>query len=138
MHELSHAILYQNTSFLNAFRIPDWLREGIANYYGTRSWNYPPEQFKKLAADGLLFNPTAKMDDLRSKMCTGRLIHSEYRYFVEYIIYIYGNEKLMEYMRALIKDPLKENILFQEIFNIKLEEVAENFKNAVLSKKWPR
>jgi len=138
MHGLSHAVLYQNTSLLNAFRIPGWLREGIANYHGTRSWNYPPEEFQKLATDRLLFNTTARVGNLRSRMYTGRFLHSEYRYLVEYIAHTYGNDRLTEYVKAVIKEPSRDDVLFQEVFNATMVEVAGDFRSAVLSREWPR
>jgi hypothetical protein len=139
-HECSHAVLFQNTSLIKSFRIPEWLREGLAVYYGNPRDNYLGDEFLRLAVDeGYLFDILdydAAVVRIPVKYRYG-FKHSEFRCFVEYLAHRYGIQLVVAYAKNLIKQPLAEQRLFQQHFGVALEDVTREFSEAVLAKKWP-
>lgn len=139
-HECSHALLFQNTSLFNAFRIPEWLREGLAIYYGNPRDNYVGESFIKLAVDdGYFFDVLGPYDSLRKVPDSFRrgFRHSEFRCFVEFLADGYDINTVTRYARDLIHDPKSEQPLFRKHFGMDLDVAAREFQREVLTKKWP-
>jgi hypothetical protein len=140
-HELSHALLFQNTSLYKTFLIPEWFREGIAIYYGNPRDNFTGEKFSRAAVDeGYFFNVLDHEDEIKKIPIEHRykFLYSEFRCFMEYIVSRFGTGKVIEYMKRLIRNPRSERQLFIEIFGVELDDVAEDFRREVSAKKWPR
>ncbi|NLV44274.1 MAG: hypothetical protein GXY07_07220 [Candidatus Hydrogenedentes bacterium] len=139
-HECSHALLFQNTSLFKAFQIPEWLREGLAIYYGNPRDNYVGESFTKLAVDdGYFFDVLGPYDSLRKVPDSFRngFRHSEFRCFVEFLADGYDIDTVTRYARDLIQEPKSERPLFRKHFGMDLDVVAREFQREVLTKKWP-
>ena len=135
-HELSHAVLFQNTSILKAFKLKSWLREGLAIYYGNPHHYYRGDKFRKLAVDeGYFFNlldDKAKPENI-PKEIKYFFIYGEYRAFIEYLIKAYGLESVLKYTVEYIKAPREEKPLFETLFGISLDKVFAQFRDEVIN-----
>jgi len=140
-HELSHAILFQNTSLRNAFRIPEWFREGLAIYYGNPHDNYTGDEFIEMAVDrGYLFDlfePGADLERIPLEHRYG-FLHSEFRCFMEYLVDMFGEDAVTSYAKVLVSDPGREKQAFKEITGADLEEIAQGFYVEVMARRWPQ
>ena len=137
-HELSHTLIDQNAGLINAFRYPQWLMEGIAvystNQMGTsfypskeKTYNYiyqgnflPPLDFKTKNEDKTKLNVEYRIT----------FMYSEFACIVDYLIETYGKEKLLIFMKKLMKDSDNDKV-FKEVYNIEFSQMIVNFRNQV-------
>jgi hypothetical protein len=113
-HELSHSIIFQNTTLLNGLRIPDWFLEGFAVYtanqrgvdgYFTR--NQVHEKIREghylapldFATKPFMSTAAYKAFDMPDKYL---FLYAEMACFVEDIIRIKGERKFRTYKSALL------------------------------------
>jgi hypothetical protein len=133
-HELSHAILYQNTSLFKAFKLKRWLVEGLAIYYGNSHHYYRGDKFRKLAIDeGYFFNlldDKAEPENIPGDI-KHLFIYGEYRAFMEYLIKTYGLETILKYTAEYIKAPKKK--LFKTLLGISLDEAFARFREEIIN-----
>jgi len=133
-HELSHAILYQNTSILKAIRIKRWLEEGLAVYFGNPHHYYHGSEFRTLAIDqGCFFNlldeqaePEGIPQDIKYYFMYGAFYE-----FMNYLIQTYGVDSVLTYTHEYIKAPGMEDPLFRSLFGINLENELERFQQHI-------
>lgn len=130
-HELSHAILYQNTSLLKAIKLKTWLEEGLAVYFGNRNHYYQGKDIRLLAIDQNnffnLFDNGAKPPHIPKE-----IIHT-FRYgmfcaFVDYLITVYGLDRVLDFVYDYIQMPEQEEALFHAHFGNMPEEVLRQFQ----------
>ncbi len=129
MHELSHALLYQNASFaskLRMHRLP-WVMEGAAvafggpDYMGNKEFTERFAKFKvKTSGDeGLPFdNP---------KQFSSGLLYPVYGDFTKYLIEKYGEKKYQKFLERFIEDPDQPHVIAKEIFGSDLHNLAGQF-----------
>ena len=137
-HELSHAILYQNTSIFKALRFKSWLREGLAVYYGNPHHYYNVGKFLELSVDkGYFFDALdekAKIDNIPESI-RYFYVYGEYRSFVEYIVNAYGLEAFWNFTHAYIKNPKSEKQLFKDVFGTNLVDTFNSFRKTIESER---
>lgn len=139
-HELSHAILYQNTTYLKAREIKNWLEEGLAVFYGNPHDYYEGEQFLEVAVDSGYFFNVLDYEEKTERIPEEyryKFMYAEFRFFTEYVIDKYGYDLLLDYVKKHIKEPDMEKELFYQVFDIELKDVVRNFQNDVMGRKWP-
>lgn len=133
-HELSHALLYQNTTFWKARKIKSWLEEGLAVYYGNPDHYYQGNEFKQLAIDrDYFFN---LLDDKAEPHFIPPEIkfyfkYGAYRAFMEYLITTYGLETILDYTKEYLDAPDKEAELFTLFFGISMNDALERFRQSL-------
>jgi len=118
-HELSHALLYQNTTLLKALRIPRWIEEGLAVHYGNPDHYFGPAEFRQLALErNYLFNPFDKTpkphaipDEIKYFF-----VYAEYREFVRFLIQLHGVPTLHKFFTDYLQSPSREEDLFRQHF----------------------
>ncbi|MDQ1327591.1 MAG: hypothetical protein QG641_874 [Candidatus Poribacteria bacterium] len=135
-HELSHAILFQNTSLLKAFKLKSWVTEGLAVYYGNSHHYFQNEELRKLSIDkGYFFNlldEKAEPVDIPSEI-KYKFIYGEYRAFMGYLIKTYGSQAVLDYIFEYAKQPDKENELFNNLLGNSLAEAFAEFHKEMIN-----
>ncbi len=63
-------------------------------------------------------------------------MYSEFACIVDYLILIYGKEKLILYIRKLSNNP-DNNKEFKKIYGLEFSKAIQNFKNIVNANKKP-
>ncbi len=134
-HELSHVLIFQHRGFLAELRYPAWLLEGLAVYstqqMGTtfypskadtyrllRQGNYlPPRWFKTRREDSV---------PLRVPYRLG-FIYSEFGCLVDYLQETHRPERLLAYMKRLLRDSDEERA-FQAVYGYSFETCLERFR----------
>lgn len=138
-HELSHSLIDQNAGLINAFRYPQWLMEGIAvystNQMGTSFYPSKEETYQYIY-QGNFIQPLdfkTKNEDKTKLNVEYRItfMYSEFACIVDYLIETYGKEKLLIFMKRLIKDSDNDKV-FKEVYNIEFSQMILNFKNQVI------
>jgi hypothetical protein len=130
-HELSHAILYQNTTLWKAMKINRWLEEGLAIYFGNAHHYYARQELRSLAIDDAFwFNlvdeeaePTGIPDTIRHFFSYG-----VYGDFARFLIETYGRDAFLGYVREYIQGPGNEEALFLTRFGISLNDAVARFR----------
>ena len=105
-HELSHAILYQNTSVLKALRVKRWVEEGVAVYFGNPHHYYHGSEFRTLAIDqGGFFNLLDDHSEPKSipKEIKYYFMYGAFHEFMNYLIQTYGLDTVLTYIHEYIK-----------------------------------
>jgi hypothetical protein len=139
-HELSHALLFQNTTLAKSFKIPPWLREGIAVYYGNPGDYYEGIAFIKNAAGRKYMVNIRNYDkDLKAipEKHRYKFLYAEFRYFISYIVSKYGREAFLRYIKLVLQEPGSEEKHFRKIFKKRLNVFFNEFKNDVTKRKLP-
>jgi hypothetical protein len=134
-HELSHAVLFQNTSFLKAMKLKSWVTEGLAIYYGNSHHYYNDEELRKLAIDkGYFFNVLDKKAEPENipVEIKYKFKYGEYRAFMGYLVKTYGLQPVLNYTLEYIKHPNKEEALFHDILGSNLEEAFSQFHKKII------
>ena len=126
-HELSHALLYQNTSLRKAFKLKRWIEEGVAVYFGNPDHYYQGAELRYLAIDqGYFFN--LLNDDSEPTGIPGGIKHyftyGMFREFMDYLIQTYGLESVLAYIHEYIEAPAEEEDLFESHFGASLMDMA--------------
>ncbi|KPL07495.1 hypothetical protein AMJ86_04355 [bacterium SM23_57] len=133
-HELSHALLYQNTTFAKARKIKSWLEEGLAVYFGNPHHYYRGDEFKQLAIDrGYFFD---LFDNQKDAYFVPPEIKFYFKYgaygaFMEYLVDSKGMDAVLNFTHEYIKSPHKESQLFQYYFNTTMDSALEGFRKSL-------
>lgn len=138
-HELSHSLLFQNMTLYHVLHYPGWLAEGIAvysaNQMGVDGYFTKEETFETIR-DGYFFHPDDWGTLLRRKEGLEdfslpdkyRFIYSEFACIVDDLIQSYGQEKLNQYMTALLSEK-DDGEVFRRIFGVDFENYVDDFRN---------
>ncbi len=130
-HELSHAILYQNTTLWKAAKIKRWVEEGLAIYSGNSAHYYGGKDLQTLAiGDKFWFDlldedaePVGIPADIKHYFSYGL-----YGSFVAFLIETYGDEKVLTFIHDYIHAPADEEKLFLTTFGISLPDAVERYR----------
>lgn len=137
-HELSHAIIYQNTSILNAIRLKTWFTEGLAVCYGNSHHYFSGDSLNELAIDKgyfyNLFDDKAKPTDI-PKDIRASFFYGLYGSFIRYLIESYGQNSVMSFAVEYTKNPKKEEEIFQNIFGLSQKNALQKFYDGMLNVK---
>lgn len=133
-HELSHSLIDQNAGFINAFRYPQWLMEGIAvystNQMGTSFYPSKEETYRYIYQGNFLepLDFKTKNEDKTKLNVEYRItfMYSEFACIVDYLIETYGKEKLLIFMKKMMKNS-KNNKVFKEVYNMEFSQMIINF-----------
>jgi hypothetical protein len=129
-HELSHALIYQNTSLIKAFKIDRWFEEGLAVYFGNAHHYYQDEAFKTLAiAQGFFFdllNNDAEPEGIPNDI-KYFFMYGAYAEFMGYLIETYGLDKVLDFCHVYINTPDQQEELFSTFFAVSPHEALEQF-----------
>lgn len=130
-HELSHALLYQNTSLFKAFRISRWVDEGLAVHFGNPDHYYRGREFRALAFDrGFFFNLLE--EDSEPDNLPGGIkyffTYGAYGGFMRYLFQVHGRDTALDFIHQYIQAPGKQEHLFRKCFSCTPAEMLERFK----------
>ncbi len=138
-HELSHALLLQQTDLYHAYKYPHWLREGIATYGANQMGTsfYPSkEETYRLIRQGNFMPPEDFQTSREDKVTTdveykSPFFYSEFACMVDRLIETQGKEKFLEYMKGLLKDSDNARV-FRATYGVDFEKFVAEFRESVL------
>ena len=141
--KISNLILYQHMSPLGGIKFPNWFLEGLAVHYGNQKDYMSREELKSCVKEGLFVYPqdygTWLSNKLRGKkeyikaLCKEHpdwayfFIYAEFGFLVEDLVCDYGKDKVILFMKRLLKRQTPEKH-FKDIFHISLEDYVLRFK----------
>ncbi|MFC1725167.1 hypothetical protein ACFL4T_06045 [candidate division KSB1 bacterium] len=132
-HELSHALLVQNTSIKKALQIhrQSWLAEGTAVFYSGLFF-YNKCSFAKICRQmDLKFDsiyPGRALDFEKGEM---KFKYSLYGFFVQFLIEKYGMDMFREYVKEYIKEPENYKKFCLEIYGESFKIMLSRFEKYV-------
>jgi hypothetical protein len=129
-HELSHALIYQNTSLRKALKIRRWFEEGLAVYFGNAHHYYRGAELKTLAIDQRFFFDLLDDSAEPEGIPTGikfSFMYGAYGEFIRYLIDTYSLERVLDFVREYIREPDQEEELFHTFFGKASQEVVQQF-----------
>jgi hypothetical protein len=126
-HELSHAILDQNTTLWRGHKLNSqpWLFEGLAVDFGRQKSYLTEDEFIARAQTEPLL-PVFNSDN--SDM---RFNYVAWRYFLEYIIHSRNRDKFQDYLLRVMQDPDRARTLFPEYFGRSFDDAVGEFQTAI-------
>ena len=137
-HELSHVLLMQHMSYLETYRYPAWVMEGIAMYgahqMGTSFYPGKDETYRAIA-DGNFLPPldykTKNEDKVTLKVKYPiAFTYSEFACIMDYLIATYGKDKMFLFMKKLMGNG-NNDLVFMEVYHVAFPEVIRNFMKHV-------
>ncbi len=138
-HELSHALLSQNTTIVKSYklnRVP-WFFEGLAVSFGRQRNYFSRQEFQDRAAKEDL---AGVLDPAKTNPASpdwnARFAYTAQRYFVEYLRQKFGEERFAEFIKRSIADPDRQETLVQESFGQPLGDLIAAYQTAVRSNEW--
>jgi len=138
-HELAHAVVHQNQSFLDALRVrkQQWLYEGIAVCFGQQKSYVSLEEFveRTLRED---LEPVID-PDLRARTAEQadmRFSYQAWRYFLEHLIECEGRDRFVRYFAACAPQPEAAPQLFAIAYGRSLPASIRQFQSDVRGGKW--
>jgi hypothetical protein len=135
-HELSHALIFQNSEFIEYFRgnLPTWFLEGIATYYSNMSGVdvYPSfEAVETRMKAGIYVNPkyvnsgflAPDSDEVRKLNIEVKwpFLYSEFALVIEKLNKYYGSDKLLRLINTIGKGQ-DFYTLFTAIYGMNFEQ----------------
>jgi hypothetical protein len=138
-HELSHILIYNYTGLLGEFRYPSWLLEGLAMYsvnqMGTSFYPNIKDTYKAIRAGNFMppeYYKTNKEDEVNINVKYKiAFTYSEFGCIVDYLVKIYGKEKLIQYIKALFEEN-DNGKQFKKVYSKDFNEVISEFKEFVV------
>jgi hypothetical protein len=128
-HELSHAILDQNTTLWRGHKLSrqSWLSEGLAVDFGRQKAYLSEQEFFARVRTGAVA-PAFHGDN--SDM---RFNYVAWRYFLEHMIHTRGRDRFQDYLLRVMQDPDDARGLFPEYFGISFDDAVQEFEARVRS-----
>jgi hypothetical protein len=126
-HELSHAILDQNTTLWRGHKLnaQPWLFEGIAVDFGQQKAYLTQDEFVARARTEPLapsFNGTNP--DMRFNY----IVWSN---FLEHMIHTRGRDRFQDYLLRVMQEPDRARVVFPESFGISFDDAIQEFQARV-------
>ena len=139
-HELSHAILYQNTTLWKAMKIKRWVEEGLAIYFGNSDHYYARgrggDELRVLAIDDGFWFPLTD-DEAEPPGIPDGIKHffsyGVYCGFITYLVDTYGRDHVLTFVRDYVRAPQNEEALFKKQFAVSLNEAVEGYRKGLSS-----
>ncbi len=144
LHELSHALMYQNMSISHALTCPQWFLEGLAVYtsdqFGKDGYLTREEAFEKMR-EGYFVEPedwgtflsgkgkTVKECTLKNKY---RFIYSEFGSIIDDLVKIHGKEKFRRFMTSTLTANDFYS-LFRKHFGIDFPDYLRDFRHRAVT-----
>ncbi len=136
-HEISHALLFQNTTIVKSYRLnhSPWLLEGLAVSFGRQQDFFSRQEFFEMAARVDL---AGYIDPAHAASpWNARFAYPAQRYFVEYLQDQYGDGRFTGYLHQAIAAPDRTSALFKDAFHLPLTAAIEAYQHDVRSGAWP-
>jgi hypothetical protein len=126
-HELSHAILDQNTTLWRGHKLSAqaWFYEGLAVDFGQQKSYLTYDEFMARAQTQPLA-PAFNGDN--SDM---RFNYVAWRHFLKYIIRTRGRDRFQDYLLRVMQDPDQARALFPEFFGVSFDGAIQEFQARV-------
>jgi len=136
-HELSHAILEQNSSLWNSlhFKRAPWLFEGVAvlsahqRAYG--AWEEFLERVQSQSIQGMFSS-----ESHRARGFDLRFGYQAWRYFLAWLIDTRGRKQFQELLTGFMKRPNEAERIFGEVYGEPLSSAVERFETMVRGGQW--
>lgn len=140
-HELSHAVISQNTTIRNSMKLTDqaWFSEGIAVWFGNQTSYFSQAEFLEKAKTSDLAKAIdpAQMDR-NSPDWSWRFAYPAQRYFLEYLKQTHGKDRFQSFLEQYIQAPDDYQKQFRDVFQQSLTDAIRQFEQAIKSGEWPR
>jgi hypothetical protein len=126
-HELSHAILDQNTTLWRGHKLngQPWLFEGLAVDFGRQKSYLTEDEFVQ----------RARTEPLASAFNGGsadmRFNYVAWEHFLEHLIHTRGRDKFQDYLLRVMQDPDQARALFPDNFGISFDDAIREFEARV-------
>ncbi len=138
-HELSHALISQNTTVLSSFRLNKvaWFNEGLAVSFGRQRDYLRREEFlARVTGEDLGRYLDPSRTDIGGPGWNARFAYPAQRYFVEYLKERFGDARFRRFLGGVIADPDNHATLFAQAYPISLSEAIREYETAVKSGQW--
>ena len=132
-HELSHAVLNNNSSFLNALRMKrqQWVSEGIAVWFQGGRGFLSAGQFLARARQRDLLRVIPPARNLPASQGSVPFRYAAWHYFLRYLTERHGREKLQRFLLAYMDDPGSYQAQFARVYGQSLADAVADFQQAV-------
>lgn len=130
-HELSHLLIDQNTTFEKGKQIHDqgWLAEGIAEYISGHSFYSKNEFIELCRRNNFQFTSLNEQNPLNMSLQEVKFKYTYYRFFIEFLVSNYGVDKLQNFLRKYINQPLDYKNIFIDVYSNNLDEILKLFNS---------
>ena len=135
-HELTHALLCQNTTVLKGYKLNQqpWFHEGLAVSFGRQSDYLKRDEWLKLTATTSL---TQYLDPkLGPEEWNARFAYPTQRYFIEWLKTTYGEERFYQFLVRDIAEPDVWRATFAAVFPSSFEAAILQYEQAVRAGTW--
>lgn len=124
-HELSHAILDQNTTLWRGHKLNSqpWFYEGLAVDFGRQKAYLTEQEFIARAQT----EPLAPV--FNGNNTDMRFNYVAWRYFIEYIIKTRGRDRFQDYLMRVMQEPDQARALFPECLGISFDDALRVFQS---------
>jgi len=136
-HEMSHAVLEQNSTLWNSIRFKQspWFLEGLAVLAGNQRAYGSWDDFERRIAQQDI-EPLFSRQPYRTPGFDMRFAYLTWRYFLEWTTEKRGRAAIQQYMQGFMKRPQEAEQLFSEVYGEDLQTAVRSFEAAVRSKQW--
>ncbi len=135
-HELTHALLCQNTTLIKGYKLNDqpWFSEGLAVSFGRQQDYIKRDEWLKLAATTSL---TQYLDPkLRPQEWNARFAYPTQRYFIEWLKATYGEDRFHQFLTRNIAEPDVWRATFASVFATSFDATIQQYEQAVRTGAW--
>jgi len=138
-HELSHALISQNTSIRNSLKLTDqaWFSEGLAVSFGRQVAYLSRAEFLAKAKDvemAVYLDP--ERIDRSLPGWSIRFAYPAQRYFLEYLKVRFGGERFQQFFLGYIATPDEYRKIFSDAFGLPFADAIGEYKRAIRDGKW--
>ena len=135
-HELSHALISQNTSIRSALKLNQqpWFNEGVAVSFGRQNDYVKRDEFLARAKQADLIGYLEP--DKRAAPWDQRFAYPAQRYFIEYLRARFGEERFQQFLRKNIVQPTGWRATFAESYSLPFEQVVQGYSEALKTGQW--
>ena len=136
-HELSHAIIGQNTTMFKSYKLNDqpWFYEGLAVSFGRQHDYLQRDEFlAKAETTGLAqyLDPAQRPAEWNA-----RFAYPTQRYFIEWLKATFGPPLFQEFLTRNIAAPEVWRVTFETVYHQPFLPVVQQYEAAVRAKSWP-
>jgi len=139
-HELSHAVLHQNSTIRNALKMTEqaWFLEGLAVSFGRQTSYLSRKEFTERAVQTDLVPVLDPLSRAQSAAPPdARFVYPAERFFIEYLKDKFGPGRFQQFLVKYLSDPDQCQNLFQEVFQMRLADAIRDYEQAIKDGRWP-